>query len=283
MSIGGINIGQELLNVPMGEMIRSMATAIADAQTALDTSSMRVAEMMSGRVIRRTRDGRTFVDSNNRAYYDDRRVDFGYVYSAPLSPNDEPVRKPVRLSMMELGFTPTFYQFVDTIIEVKISVSVTGGTENESTSQYKSDSKTDGTVDSYGSSGNYYYGYGWGYGGAYSSSYSVGRTKSTRVQTSQVNAAYTSKFNYSAEGASLLRTKLVPVPPPAILEERIREVMSIERSYEQWKLLDSLRKQQQAKINGMAADADKTAEQAELDEIVDQIKELIKNFVPADA
>ena len=46
--------------------------------------------------------------------------------------------------MMELGFTPTFYQFVDTIIEVKISVSVTGGTENESTSQYKSDSKTDG-------------------------------------------------------------------------------------------------------------------------------------------
>ena len=37
-----------------------------------------------------------------------------------------------------------------------------------------------------------------------------------------VTAHYTGKYNYSVEGSSLLRTKLVPVPPPAILEERIR-------------------------------------------------------------
>ena len=34
MAIGGLNLGQELLNVPMGDMIRSIALAIADAQWA---------------------------------------------------------------------------------------------------------------------------------------------------------------------------------------------------------------------------------------------------------
>ena len=29
------------------------------------------------------------------------------------------------LSMMELGFSPTFYQFIDTIIEVKIAIKMT--------------------------------------------------------------------------------------------------------------------------------------------------------------
>jgi hypothetical protein len=48
------------------------------------------------------------------------------------------------------------------------------------------------------------------------------------VQTTQVDATYSSKYSYSAEGASLLRTKLVPVPPPAILEERIRGFMTLE-------------------------------------------------------
>ncbi|NUM46924.1 MAG: hypothetical protein HUU38_19640, partial [Anaerolineales bacterium] len=53
MAIGDINVGQELLNVPMGTMIREMAKAIADAQWELDKSSMTVAEMMSGqRVLR---------------------------------------------------------------------------------------------------------------------------------------------------------------------------------------------------------------------------------------
>jgi len=48
------------------------------------------------------------------------------------------------------------------------------------------------------------------------------------VQTTQVDATYSSKYSYTAEGASLLRTKLVPVPQTAILEERIRGFVEIE-------------------------------------------------------
>ena len=43
------------------------------------------------------------------------------------------------------------------------------------------------------------------------------------VSSTPVDATYSSKYSYSAEGSSLLRTKLTPIPPPAILEERIRQ------------------------------------------------------------
>ena len=49
-------------------------------------------------------------------------------------------------------------------------------------------------------------------------------TASMRV--SSVSASYSSKYQYSAEGSSLMRTKLVPVPAPAVLEERIRGMLA---------------------------------------------------------
>ncbi len=46
------------------------------------------------------------------------------------------------------------------------------------------------------------------------------------MTVSSVSASYSAKYQYSAEGSSLMRTKLVPVPPPAILEERIRAMIA---------------------------------------------------------
>ena len=51
---------------------------------------------------------------------------------------------------------------------------------------------------------------------------------SMSVNVSAVSASYSNKYQYSAEGASLLRTKLTPVPAPAILEERIRNILERE-------------------------------------------------------
>ena len=47
------------------------------------------------------------------------------------------------------------------------------------------------------------------------------------LKVSTVSAAFASKYQYSAEGSSLLRTKLVPVPPPAILQERMRRLAEV--------------------------------------------------------
>lgn len=175
-------IGQDLLNVPMGDMIRQMAFAIADAQFELDESSFRVAEMMSGEVTLRNADG-TVQMEQGKPVIRETLVKFG---------GED-------LSMMELGFTPNFYQFIDTIIEVKIAIKITQSTE-EARTQKGQITRVDTTRR------------GWLFA----------PTTQTVITTTPVDATYTSKYNYSAEGASLLRTKLVPVPPPAILQDRIR-------------------------------------------------------------
>jgi hypothetical protein len=170
-------IGQDLLNVPMGDMIRQMAFAIADAQVQLDEASLRIAEMMSGNRIERDSTG-----------------------AATGSPIDTTILfDGDRVSMMELGFVPTFYQFIDTVIEVKIAIKISN--EIASSTTMKGERKT--THLSFGSTGFNY-----------------------SVTTTPVDATYSSKYNYTAEGSSLLRTKLAPVPPPAILEERIRALIT---------------------------------------------------------
>ena len=50
------------------------------------------------------------------------------------------------------------------------------------------------------------------------------------ARASSVSASYASKYQYSAEGSSLMRTKIVPVPPPPVLEERIRMIVDRERA-----------------------------------------------------
>ncbi len=237
-------IGQELLNVPMGDMIHQMAMAIAEGQYKLDENSINVAEMMGGLT--------TVYDEEGNVTFDDSRVFFGYEYMTVeeanayalvddamsggdvvklsdmlknIPANDGEIRVPTRLSMMELGFTPTFYQFVDTIIEVKIAIKITRTREYSRTTSNKRTDKSN----SYRRKRSF-----WG------TSKSSGSSSS--VATSQVDATYSAKYSYSAEGASLLRTKLSPVPPPPILEERIRGLMENEEARRQASLEAELKK-----------------------------------------
>lgn len=267
-----MSIGQDLLDVPMGDMIRDMAFAIADSQFQLDQSSMRTAEMMGGL--------QSVFDREGNQTFDDSRIFFGYEYMSvrqalayaifddaltgaldddsirlkevviqiireldgvsdsqidaavgaqdaeaatsalPESVRDAMIRVPTRLSMMELGFTPTFYQFVDTIIEVKIAIRMTRESSfSRTTSNTRRSSSASRTSEKSGGGL-----LGLVFGGKRAESYG----SANRVQTTQVDATYASKYSYSAEGASLLRTKLVPVPPPGILTDRIRGFMEIE-------------------------------------------------------
>ncbi len=302
-------IGQDLLNVPMGEMIYSMASSIAKSQIELDRASIEVAEMMGGLS--------TVYDDQGKASFTDSRVFFGHEYMtvaeamvtqgtgnppaqamiaaeklsyktytdpgattietatisgtqnaagtdtlnatniAAYQANAKTIRDriaflqgklaaatvkatianlterlkdlktlqeanktsvanifenqiqfPTRLSLLELGFTPTFYQFVDTIIEVKIAISITQ--ENSSTV-----STSDTGTARAASIGFRFTPFGRGRGSA-----------QTQTTTSQVNATYSNRYSYTAEGSSLLRTKLTPLPAPAVLEERIRAMMA---------------------------------------------------------
>lgn len=246
-----MGIGQELLNVPMGDMIRQMAFAIADGQAKLDENSINSAEMMGGLT--------TVYDEQGKVTFDDSRVFFGYEYmtlaeavafaivddalsgsvdnaeaiklidlvkkvakelhavdigddnKVPDAKKTLEIRVPVRHSMMELGFAPTFYQFVDTIIEVKIAIKITR--ESSYTTTRKD---TASAVDSSSKRKRSF----WGT--------SSDNAYSRNVATSQVDATYANKYSYSAEGASILRTKIVPIPVPSVLEDRIQSFMRSE-------------------------------------------------------
>lgn len=241
-----IDVGQELLNVPMGEMIRSMALAIADAQWELDKSSMVVAELMSGQRLRRNLDTGEVDYEGGKSVIDDTRVYFGYNYELHEETTGEGddatttrafKRLPKKVSMMELGFTPTFYQFVDTIIEVRIAVSMSGSSSTEKSENEQSNTYSRSLTRDYSSDSSYTG--GWSGSNVYSrqGTYHRRSTKTRKygVSVANVDARYANTYNYSVDGSSLLRTKLAPVPPPGILLERIRQVMDEEKAFTDWR------------------------------------------------
>ncbi|WP_067862572.1 hypothetical protein [Neptuniibacter marinus] len=173
------SIGRELSDVPFGEMITGMGMAIAEAQYAMDESGLRLAQMMSGEYEVTEVDpitGATSVTKKESLVHFDGQ----------------------KMSLIELGFTPTFYQFTDTTIEIKISISFTEQSEFERKSSSKSVSAT-------------------------ATGFIIGAH--AKVRTTSVSARYANKYNYSAEGSSLMRSRIMPTPPPAVLEERIRAIV----------------------------------------------------------
>jgi hypothetical protein len=170
-------IGQELLDVPFAQMVTSLGLAIARAQFELDQVGVQLARVMAGEEYQ--------VDEEDPDHPGTTR---SVTKRAIVSFGGQSV------SMLELGFTPSFYHFVETIVEVKVSISM-------SREQSSSLSTFSGRMDSY------------------FALFAAG------ASVSSVSASFASKYNYSAEGSSLLRTKIVPVPPPAILEQRIKKLL----------------------------------------------------------
>lgn len=149
-----MSVGSQLQKLPIGEMIASLATGIAQAQIELDEASMRIAQLMSG-----------------------------------FEPQDRVLMRGKTYSLIELGLTPTFYHFTETTLEVKMSISMT--IHGKGTS----DSRVEHSVNS-------------------------------------VDASFASKFQYSIEGSSLVRTRLVPIPPPQIFQERVERMIEGEREFQ---------------------------------------------------
>lgn len=180
-----MSVSTEMTNTPFPEMVRLLGIGIAEAQYELDLVSLKIARMMAG-------------------YAPDPEPEPGEDPPPPLS--GEPERTILvklgdgnEYSLLELGFVPTFYQFVDTLIELKLSISASRETNIRRSSTQVNASVT-GKV------------------GFFSASASM--------RVSSVSASYAAKYQYSAEGSSLMRTKLVPLPAPAILEERIRSMLA---------------------------------------------------------
>jgi hypothetical protein len=170
-----MSVGTELLNVPFPEMIKNLGLGIAEAQYALDKVSIKIAQLMAG--FTEGPDGQMVPDETTLI---------------KLKQGQDGI------SLLSLGFIPTFYQFVDTVIELKMAISMKKESEFKASISVKAA----------------------GFGGA-------------GFVAASVNASYAQKYQYSAEGSSLMRTKLVTVPAPAMFEQRIKEMLIAEESAKQ--------------------------------------------------
>lgn len=173
------DIGRQILDVPFAEMVQAVGVAIAEAQLQLDLASVRIAQIMAG--------------GTYKVPGEDEDAEPEVVGPVSIDLADK------QFSLLELGFSPTFYQFAETLVEIRMSVSMVQ--ESQAGKQKKKKKK-------FGGMGGFA---GIGVAG---------------LMAGAVSASYANRYQYTAEGSSLLRTRIVPVPPPAVFEERIREMIA---------------------------------------------------------
>lgn len=199
-------IGQELLNVPFPEMIFKMANAIAQGQRRLDKSSLDTARALAKARVNVIPDIFEIVEFQPLSD----ALDAGApplpgganTGAIPTIKVSSVAGKAIPMTLLQAGILPTFYQFTESLIEVKISISH----HSSHTSEFEAGAEFELTTEAEA------HGSLFGFGGSASVSTTF---------ASHVNYKSASTYDYSAEGSSLLRTTLKPVPPPSRIVPRI--------------------------------------------------------------
>jgi hypothetical protein len=104
------SVGQELLDVPLPEMVTKLAMGIASAQAALDENSVHTAIMLA----------ETNVEHVVLAVTQTIAADGTVSFAPPIT---------ATMSLLQLGLMPTFYQFAEATIEVTMDIKTTTSTE----------------------------------------------------------------------------------------------------------------------------------------------------------
>jgi hypothetical protein len=181
-------IGQELLDVPFADLVRNLAFAIAEGQLALDQSSIETLKFLMSEKVKIVPEFTEVIEPVERS------VEIG-PSGQQLNYTGVDIRgsgsQPIDLTLLQAGIQPTFYQFTEAQIEVKLSISIKRTEESES-------QPTEGD----GGLRIPLKGY------------------RLRAFASPVNYRTANTFSYSAEGSSVLRATIRPVPPPPRLTPR---------------------------------------------------------------
>lgn len=144
----GNNPMEMMLDTPLPALIERLGTAIANAQFAIDKNAVGIAALMAD-----PKHGVTF-------------------------PGDTQPR-----TLLELGFTPTFYHLTEASIDAKVAFSV-----------HRSNEFSVGASLSV----NYFF------------------------VAASVNASYSQKYSFDASASSAISAKFVSVPPPAVFQDLLR-------------------------------------------------------------
>jgi hypothetical protein len=183
----GATVGSDLLAVPFPKMVLSLAQAIAKGQLALDQASLNTLKVLS-------------------------KTKFDYIpeVTEVLTPHTFTAHgvevtgvdvealpgRALSMTLLQAGIVPTFYQFTESVIEVKMSIS----SKTESHSEFEFGLETEASAGFLFASGSV---------------------------SSHVNFKTANTYSYSAEGSSLLRTTLKPTPPPSRMMPRFITVNAL--------------------------------------------------------
>lgn len=193
-----MSIGADLASVPFGDMVLSMAMAIAKSQKELDKSSLSTLIELAATKFDFIENITEVLEPIPQTIHtsDGHEVNVtGVNVTTTVGPS-------VKLTLLQAGLTPTFYQFTESTILVKISLSM--------------------SVDvSFGINVSR----DFSYDSNLSSDDGQGNTRSRALSwASHVDASYSAKYSYTAEGSSQLSTTLRPVPPPQRMMPRFISV-----------------------------------------------------------
>jgi hypothetical protein len=178
-------IGRDLLDLPFAELVRNLAVAIADGQTALDRNSLETLRVLVSTNVELITEITEVIEPERRV------VDAGgrpiEVTGAKIIPSAAPA---VPMSMFQAGLLPTFYQFTDASVEVRLSITMREDTNAESAVRA---AEAGGTLGFLG-------------------------LRASRAYAASVDFRNANKYSYAAQGSSVLRATIRPVPPPARFE-----------------------------------------------------------------
>jgi hypothetical protein len=184
----GATVGADLLAVPFPKMVFDLARSIAKGQTALDRASLATL-----RVLARTQFD--YIPEITEVIAPGPVNTVGGVPVTGVDVTAVPTRS-IPLSLLQAGLTPTFYQFTESVIEVKMAISAKVSTQTEFEFGVQVEA-------------------------------SAGFLFASATVTSHVDFRTSNTYSYSAEGSSLLRTTLKPVPPPPRMMPRFITVNTL--------------------------------------------------------
>lgn len=104
-----MNVGHELLNVPLPSMVARLGVGMAIAQRELDQVSVDTARWLAQETVE-------IIPGYTQTIAEDGKVSYT---QAP----------PIEMSLLQVGLMPTFYQFAEATIEVSMDIKVTTATE----------------------------------------------------------------------------------------------------------------------------------------------------------
>jgi hypothetical protein len=171
-------IGQELLDIPIADMVRDLACAVAEGQLSLDRASIDTLRFLASdaNAIDLIPQVTEVIAPSSTTI----SVGGSDVTVPGVSVTQQPVA-PVKTTLLQAGLLPTFYQFTEALVEVKLSVTL----------KEASATQTEGRP---------------GFG-----------KRGVMAFAAPVNFRNASTYSHTAEGSSLLRVTMKPVPAPVRL------------------------------------------------------------------